>query len=221
VREVRLFEIGTGFLTADGGGRPIETSRVAAVLSGGRMAAHWAEGGRAPDVDLWDLKSLFEVAVALANPSATVQVDAGGWVAKGSDGTTVGHAGRLDLDPPAWAAPVFGLEVVISDAPRLPVRYAPLPTTPSSWRDINLLLTPATTAADAIRVMRASGKLLEAIEVVSEFRSEQLGEDRRAVQFRLDFRAPDRTIRDEDVDAALSRILKALERELDARLRTS
>jgi phenylalanyl-tRNA synthetase beta chain len=221
VREVRLFEIGTGFRMTGSGGRPTETSRVAAVLSGGRMAAHWTEGGKVPDADLWDLKSLFEAAVALANPSATVQVDAGGWIARVSDGTVVGHARRLELDPPAWAAPVYGLEVGISDAPRLPARYTPLPTTPSSWRDINLLLAPGTTAADAMRVMRSSGKLLEAIEVVSEFRSEQLGGERRAVQFRLVFRAPDRTIRDEDVDGALSRILKALERELDARLRTS
>jgi phenylalanyl-tRNA synthetase beta chain len=72
-----------------------------------------------------------------------------------------------------------------------------------------------------MRVMRSSGKLLESVGVVSEFRAEHLGENRRAVQFRLVFRAPDRTIRDEDVDAALSRILKALERELDAKLRTS
>jgi len=221
VREIRLFEIGTGFRASGTGGRPLETSRVAALISGERVAGHWTEGGKAPDFDLWDLESLFEATVALANPSATVQVDAGGWIAQDRDGRIVGHARALELDPPAWAAPVLGLEVVISDAQRLPVRYTPLPTTPSSWRDINLLLKPATSAADAMRVMRTSGKLLEAVEVVSEFRSEQLGEDRRAVQFRLVFRTPDRTIRDEDVDASLSRILKALERELDARLRTS
>lgn len=221
VRDIRLFEVGTGFHGSAAGGRPEETSRVAAVISGGRGAGHWTEGGKVSDVDLWDLKSLFEAVVALANPSATVQVDAGGWIAKNREGGIVGQARTLALDPPAWAAPVLGLEVIISEAPRSPVRYSPLPTTPSSWRDINLLLKPATSAADAMRVMRGSGKLLEAVEVVSEFRSEQLGESRRAVQFRLVFRAADRTIRDEDVDAALSRILKALERELDARLRTS
>jgi phenylalanyl-tRNA synthetase beta chain len=116
---------------------------------------------------------------------------------------------------------VYGLEIEISDESRLPTRYAPLPTTPSSWRDVNLLLAPATTAGDVVRVMRASGKLLEGVEVISEFRSEQLGDDRRAVQFRLVFRAPDRTVRDEEVDGALGRILKAVEKELDARLRTS
>jgi phenylalanyl-tRNA synthetase beta subunit len=34
-------------------------------------------------------------------------------------------------------------------------------------------------------------------------------------------RAPDRTVRDEEVDGLVSRLLKTLEQELDARLRTS
>ena len=98
----------------------------------------------------------------------------------------------------------------------------PLPTTPSSWRDVNLLLKGGTSAADTVRVMRkAGGELLESVEVVSEFRSSALGEDRRAVQFRLTFRAPDRSVRDEEVDSLVARILKALEKELDASLRTT
>jgi phenylalanyl-tRNA synthetase beta chain len=70
--------------------------------------------------------------------------------------------------------------------------------------------------------MRASaGKLLESVDVVSEFRAAELGADRRAVQFRLVARAGDRTVRDEEVDALISRVLKSVEKELDARLRTS
>ncbi len=73
-----------------------------------------------------------------------------------------------------------------------------------------------------VRVLeQTGGKLLESIRVVSEFRAPELGQDRRAVQFRLSFRAPDRTVRDEEVDALIGRLLKALEKELDARLRTS
>ena len=63
--------------------------------------------------------------------------------------------------------------------------------------------------------------LVEGVEVVSEFRSEQLGPERRAVQFRVTFRAPDRTIRDEEVDQSVARMLKAVERQLDAKLRTA
>jgi phenylalanyl-tRNA synthetase beta chain len=112
--------------------------------------------------------------------------------------------------------------LVIAADPRQPVRYVPLPTTPVAWRDVTLVLGPGVTARRVEDLMRATaGRLLETVGVVSEFRSEQLGADQRAVQFRLLFRAADRTVRDEEVDAAVSRVLKALEQQLDARLRTS
>ncbi|HTS89030.1 MAG TPA: phenylalanine--tRNA ligase subunit beta [Gemmatimonadales bacterium] len=222
VRDVRLFEIGTVFRHASGGGRPVETMRVAAVLSGARHPGHWTDGERSPDFDLWDLKFLFEAAVGLANPGAVLQVHPNGWIATSSEGRTIGRAERLAVDLPAWAAPVFGFELDVSGAARLPRRYAPLATTPSAWRDVNLLLNTGTQVAEVIRVMRQTGgRLLEAVEVMSEFRAPALGEDRRAVQFRLTMRAADRTVRDEEVDALVGRLLKALERELDAKLRTS
>ena len=68
---------------------------------------------------------------------------------------------------------------------------------------------------------QAGGALLEDVTIVSEFRSEQLGPDHRAVQVRLTVRAPDRTVRDEDVDGLVGRVLKAVEKQLDAKLRTS
>ena len=222
VRDIRLFEIGAGFQHGEDSGRPIETTRVAGILAGARTPPHWTDGGRAPDMDLWDLKSLFEAAVALANPGANVQVQSNGWIAAVDDGRQIDRAERLALSPPAWAAPVFGFELEVGDQPRVPRRLAPLPATQSAWRDLNLLLKPGQTAADAVRVMaQAGGKLRERVEVISEFRSPLLGEERRAVQFRLTFRAPDRTVRDEEVDALVSRLLKALEKELDARIRTS
>lgn len=222
VRDVRLFEIGTVFRHAASGGRPEETMRVAAVLTGARAPLHWTDGGRTPDLDLWDLKFLFEAAVALANPGAVLQLHPNGWIATSAEGRTVGRAERLAVSVPAWAAPVFGFELDLSDVRREPRRYAPLPLTPLAWRDVNLLLKPGTHVVDVIRVMRQTGgRLLESVDVVSEFRAPALGEDRRAVQFRLTVRAPDRTVWDEEVDGLVGRLLKALERELDARLRTS
>jgi len=221
VRDVRLFEVGTVFRAPEGGGRPEERLRVAAVVSGLREPAHWSGGGRGPDVESWDLKALFERAVALANPLARMQFDSEGWSAVDADGRQVGWARQLELSPPAWAAPAFGLEVEITAAGRGPVRYRALPTTPAAWRDINLVLGAGVTAQAVEAEMRqAGGDLLEGIQVVSEFRAESLG-DGRAVQFRLTWRAPDRTVRDQEVDALLGRVLKVLETTLDARLRTS
>ncbi len=171
---------------------------------------------------MWDLKALFERAITLANPLARMQLDTEGWRAVGLDGRQVGSARRLDLDAPAWAAPVFGLEIEISAEGRAPVRYQSLPVTPAAWRDITLVLGPGVTADAVIGAMRqAGGELLERVAVVSEFRAESLGVEHRAVQFRLTVRAADRTVRDEEVEALLGRVLKTLETTLDARLRTS
>jgi phenylalanyl-tRNA synthetase beta chain len=222
VRDIRLFEIGTGFRLADAGLRPEETTRVATVLSGAREPAHWTSGGRVEDFDQWDLAGVFTVAVALANPAAQVQVDTQGWVARTPEGQVVGRAARLEVQPPAWAAPVYGFEVLIAAEPRQPVHYEPPPTNPSAWRDVTVVLGSGVTVAKVEVAVRASaGRLLESVGVVSEFRSEQLGPDHRAVQFRLTFRAPDRTVRDEEIDAIVSRVLKTLEQQLDAKLRTS
>lgn len=221
-RDVRLFEIGTVFRQGTASARPIEIIRVAAVLTGARAPIHWTDGGKSADLDLWDLKALFQSAVALAYPGASLQVDANAWIAAAPDGRPVGRAERLTLDTPVWAGAVYGFELDVSPERRAPPRYSPLPATPASWRDVNLVLPPGTTAGDVVRLMRRSGgPLLEAVDVMSEFRAERLGEGRRAVQFRLVFRAPDRTIRDEEVDAAVTRLIKTLETELDAKLRTA
>ncbi len=221
-RDVRLFEIGTGFRTAGEGQRPEEIIRVAGVLTGARGPVHWTEGGKSVDYDLWDLEALFQAAVALANPAALVQVDTGGWVARIEAGRQVGHAAPVDLVPPAWAAPVFGFEIEIAPDRRPAVRYRPVPTTPSAWRDVTLVLGPGVTADRVEAALRgAAGPLLEAVKVISEFRSDQLGAEHRAVQFRLVFRAADRTVRDDEVDPVMTRVLKAVERQLDAKLRTS
>jgi phenylalanyl-tRNA synthetase beta chain len=221
-RDIRLFEIGTGFRMAGAGQRPEETMRVAGVLSGARAPAHWTDAGRPPEYDGWDLAAVFRTATALANPAAQVQVDTGGWVARTPDGRLAGRAAQVDLGTPAWAAPVFGFEIEIAAEPRQPPRYSPLPTTPSAWRDVTLVLGSGVTAARVEAVMRsAAGQLLETVAVMSEFRSDQLGAENRAVQFRLVFRAPDRTVRDEEVDTAVSRVLKSLEQQLDAKLRAT
>ncbi len=221
VRDIRLFEIGTGFLMSPTELRPEETLWVAGIISGARGPSHWA-GDPPGDFALWDIAAIFQAAAGLAYPGAQVQVDTQGWVARTPDGRTVGHARRLQVSPPAWAAPIFGFELELAREAAAPVRYRPLPVTPAAWRDLNLVLGPGVSAAaveSAVSV--AGGALLESVTVQSEFRSPQLGPDHRAVQFRLTFRAPDRTVRDEEVDASLKRILTTLERNLDAKLRTA
>jgi phenylalanyl-tRNA synthetase beta chain len=219
VADVRLFEIGTAFTAGPPGERPREEIRVAGVLTGRREPAHWSGTG-AESFDLWDLKGRFEAAVALAIPGGVVQVERNRWVALDADGRAAGEAGPLDADAPPWAAPLYGFEVRLDPAPRRPPRFAPLPTTPAVERVLALLLPEGTrqAAVDAI-LRRAGGELLERVQVESDYRGPELPPGTRSVAFRLTFRAPDRTLRDADVDQAEGRILAALTEELGVRRR--
>ncbi|HEY7029156.1 MAG TPA: phenylalanine--tRNA ligase subunit beta [Gemmatimonadales bacterium] len=221
VRDVRLFEIGTVFRLGGPGERPHEERRVAGVVSGARSPAHWTAGGTAPDYDQWDLKSLFEAAVALAVPGGRVQVDTDGWVAVAPEGGRVGRAGPLGIEVPPWAAPPFGFEVTIDPSIRPTGKFEPLPVVQSAERDVALVLPPGISSAQVIEVLRNSvGTLLESAAVFDEYKNPAAGHG-RSVAFHLVFRAADRTLRDAEVDAAVSRAVTALEGELGAKLRTS
>lgn len=221
VRDIRLFEVGTAFEPGPPGRPPREHTRVAVAISGARDPGHWTTSGRAPDADLWDLKALFEVAVGLAQPAATVQVEGEGWVARLADGQVVGRAGALAGDSPPWAAPLLGFEVTMQPVPRPPVTFRPFPVVPAVARDIALLLPAAVTAAEVVAAFGAAGPLLESVAVIDEYRGDGIPAGRRSVAFRLAFRATDRTLRDAEVDAVVQRALAALERELDVTLRTA
>ena len=217
VRDVRLCELGTVFERV-GEGAPRETQAVAAVLSGARAPGHWT--GAAPDTDAWDIRGMLAAVVDVAAPGATIEPTDDGWIARDRDGNEIGRAGLLDADRPAWAAPLFGLEVAIDSRPSAVTRYRPLPVTPSSERDVTLLV-PAGVSASAIReaLGGAGVKVLESVAVVNEYRGPRVGADQRSLTFRLTFRAPDRTLEAAEVDRAETRLLEALERATGARRR--
>ena len=219
VEDVRLFEIGTAFAAAGPGERPGEERRVAAVLTGRREPGHWTGTGEGR-FDLWDLKGRFEAAVALAIPGGVVQVERNAWVARDAEGRTVGEAGPLAADAPPWAAPLFGFELVLDSSPRRPPQFTPLPATPASERVLALLLPEGVTVAQVEGVLRRTGgALLERVDVESDYRGVELPAGARSVAFRLTFRAPDRTLRDVEVDQTETRLLAALAEELGVRRR--
>jgi phenylalanyl-tRNA synthetase beta chain len=219
VGDVRLFEIGTTWSAGPPGERPREERRVAAVFTGNREPPHWSAPG--PErFDQWDLKGRFEATVGLAIPGAAVQVERNAWVARDAEGRIVGEAAPLAADAPPWAAPLFGFELLLDSSPRRPPQFTPLPATPASERVLALLLPEGVTASRVEGVVRRAGSpLLEQVAIESDYRGPELPAGVRSVAFRLVFRAPDRTLRDAEVDQAETRLLAALEDELGVRRR--
>ena len=96
----------------------------------------------------------------------------------------------------------------------------PLPKFPAVSRDIAVVVDEAVgagTMLDAIRA--AAGKLLEDAKLFDIYRGEKLGAKRKSVAFAITLRAPDRTLTDEEINAAMEKVLKALEKDFGAELR--
>ena len=66
---------------------------------------------------------------------------------------------------------------------------------------------------------KAGGALLRRAEVFDVYRGAQVGEGSSSLALRLEFRAPDRTLTDEDVAERRAKIVAALSEQLGARLR--
>jgi len=229
-RDVRLFEVGTVFRATSGergarsGSVPEEWTSVAGVLTGARRPPHWSEGAKVPDMDIWDLKYHFELAVSVAAPACEVRPATGGapgWEAvQPGSGEVVGWSGPLEADVPAWAAPLYGFEVRLSGLERLPVAYRPLPVQPPVERDLALVLPPDVTAESVGGVLRrAMAPRLERLQVFDEYRGPGIPPGYRSVAWHCTFRDPVRTLREADVDALQKRALAALEDELGVRRR--
>lgn len=89
--------------------------------------------------------------------------------------------------------------------------FKPLPRYPASTRDLALTCddkTPVGKIESAIR--EAVGGILEELSLFDVYRGAQVGEGKKSVAYSLVLRAADRTLTDQECDAAVKRILKAL-----------
>jgi phenylalanyl-tRNA synthetase beta chain len=234
VRDVRLFEIGTTFHPIPGLAQPAEQTRLAVVLTGASAPDHWS--GRVPDWEIWDLRGMGEDLLEFLAPGeSSVEpledpAQAEEWTRPGihrpgtvmalhAHGRLVGVAGEIipgEADAPAWAGPIFALEVVLTDAMARRARpvLTPVPTQPASDRDLALLVPDALPAAAVAATIRESaGPLLERLDLFDRYTGTGVEPSFRSLAFRLVFRHRERTLRDEEVDLAVDRVLDRLEVE--------
>ena len=217
-RDVRLFEVGHVFHPA-GGPLPAEELHVAGLVSGARRPPHWSEP-KPPDVDLFDARTLLEAAALHGRPGTAIVAQDDHLVAKDAAGRQVGWAGELKNDRPAWGARVFGFELDLDASAREPLKIRPLPAWPAVEQDVALVLPDGLAAADVEASLRAgAGALLESLRPFDEYRGAPLAAGQRSVAWRLVFRAADRTLREQEVEAALSRALAEVERRHGIRRR--
>jgi phenylalanyl-tRNA synthetase beta chain len=99
--------------------------------------------------------------------------------------------------------------------------FKPFATVPASERDVAVLVPQTVMSAELLALMRKAGRpLLEHVELIDTYRSDQLGEGVCSQAFRLRYRDPQRTLTDADVDQAHERVRTALAAQAGIQLRS-
>ena len=99
-------------------------------------------------------------------------------------------------------------------------RAQPLANSPTLDRDLSVILANNVTWAQLESTVRAAElPHLESISFVGNWRGKKIGDDRKSVTFRMDFRAADRTLRREEIDPHVARLVTILTTQLSGEIR--
>jgi phenylalanyl-tRNA synthetase beta chain len=236
VERLALFESGRVFLREpppEGGGpaagrfagempAPVREPHRLACLAIGPLAPPGWRGAVGP-AGLYEVKGVLEVLCGhldapvrlsahqepFLHPGRSAAIDVGG--------VRAGWLGELhplvlgEWDLPGGAGFELELAPVIEAAAAGTEQYDDVTTYPAVLQDIAVVV-PAEVPAESVRrrILEGAGELLRAARIFDLYSGEQVGEGRKSLALRLEFRAPDRTLTDEEVAQRREAIRRAV-----------
>ncbi|MDX2161863.1 MAG: phenylalanine--tRNA ligase subunit beta [bacterium] len=231
----QVFEIGSVYLPVAGELLPAEPRRLAILISGARhIGGGWMGAESDANVDFYDLKGVIEHLLAglhiddarfvrgthtSFHPGRSADLHIGG-----QSVGTLGEVHPLVARAFGWdGAPIlaaeFDLDALLRAATPL-FRVTPLPVTPPVLQDIALVVNETVGAADIERVIRqAGGDLLKGVRLFDVYTGDPIPDGQKSLAYNLVYQTDDRTLTDKEVSSVHARIVKAVERELGAKLR--
>ncbi len=234
IREsLALFEIGPVFEPRKQD-VPDETGRLALAMNGRRVPRSW-DVKSSEAFDFFDLKGRLEMLFSSLHLASvefsaleTVNYLHPGKAAQiAVSGKPVGVFGELhplvkaryELGEAPVLVAEFDLQVMRSASPAYAIQ--PVLEYPAVFEDIALILDekiPAARVEDLIR--EAGGGSITNIRLFDVYRGEQVGDGRKSLAYNLTYQAQDKTLTDTEAAAIRNKVVKRLEQELGARLRS-
>jgi len=230
---VKLFEVGRIFLPkqlplTD---FPEEKRVVCAVMTGRRSELSWTTDKSS--VDFYDMKGVLEMLLdAFKADDYQLTRDTQPYYHPGKScavvlgGKTVGFFGALH---PA-AAEAFNvpaetyvmeleLEALIPYASRVP-HYSSLPKYPAITRDIAVVVPREVTELELETLIRKSaGKYCTCVNVFDVYTGKQVSEGSKSMAFSIQFQCAERTLKDEEIEPLIKKIVTTVEETYKAQLR--
>lgn len=232
VCDVWIFELGKVYSLDRQTMRGEERRRLCLVISGAAQPGKWsAKGGGV--ADFYALKGIIEELLSALgitgaeyvrathkafHPYQTAHLVIGGKV--------IGILGRIhtrierehDFRNPVYAAELDFEE--LASLIKQKGKFKPLPTYPAVERDLAFIV-PEDVEAGAIAkvIMEACEGFAESVTPFDEYRSEQLGKGVKSLAFSILLRAPDRTLKGEEVEELMERAKRAVCERFGAKVR--
>lgn len=235
MERLAIFEIGPGFHPVEGSVWPEEAGQIGVVLAGKRRPAAWDQGDPG-NMDFFDLKGIIEellrglhVADPVYEPAASYTYHPGKCARVRSGERLLGIFGELhplvrERYDFGMDAPVLAAELELAallEGLMVSFTVEPVSTHPPILEDLAVVVDedlPAERVAQVIR--QGGGKLLVGLRLFDIFRGPQIGAGKKSMAYALTYQAPDRTLSDKDAAAIRQKIIRRLEQELGAKLRS-
>lgn len=220
VTDVHLYEIGSAFLSSEGRKQPKEHSHLAGVMAGAWHQTEWNDPAVA--LDFFDGKGVIEsLAREMALDRFKVRAVELDWLQPGRaaeiivSGEVVGWLGevhptvlaRFEADAPVVAFEMDLDKLIRSAKPARkfvePARF------PGIEHDIAVVVDESVSSERLEQSIRsAGGKLLEMARVFDVYRGKGVAPGKKSIAFALVYRASDRTLTTEEVEAAHSKMVR-------------
>jgi phenylalanyl-tRNA synthetase beta chain len=228
---LRLFELSKVFLPSDRE-LPEERFQLTGLMTG--MRNPQVLYGAEQKVDFTDLKGIVETILRqfqlnecrFRTDQLEPYVDPWGAASLWCGSQRLGVLGRLHAEVEKsfdLKAPVFIFEVDFDNLYELkkpPSLYQPLPKFPSVTRDMALIVDELVAVQRPMDFLQEQQEpLLEHLEVFDLYQHQQLGEGKKSVGYRLVYRAADRNLTDEEVNALHTGLVEKVLQAFGARLR--
>ena len=142
------------------------------------------------------------------------------------DGNEIGYLGKLAYDVADecdMRVPMFIMEIdleVLSQWYGKKAMFTPLPKFQEEQRDLAIVVDKKVTCGEIEKVMREACKYITSIKLFDIYEGAQIAENQKSMAFTVVFTPKDEAFTTESVDAFVKKILKKLNNDLAAELRS-
>lgn len=225
--DVRFFELGLVF---EQSARGLEQRHVLAGVALGR--ARPEQWGAAPEkIDFYDVKQEIENVMSLLGQPPTRWLEGDDPALHPGQSATLmlgdTALGRVGVLHPALArhfdlaprAVLFELELERLPSDNVPA-FEPISKFPSVRRDLSVVVARDVAAGAILDAAReAAGDSLKYLQLFDEYRGQGIDSDKKSLTIGLIFQARSSTLRDEEIEATMERVMATLRAEFGGTLR--